>query len=638
LQEQLDSLRDANSSTIEYNTDEGEQDLKDFAVVAKNKIGESEATYTSSLLVGKPYELPFEESFEDKTLHYLWINDNTNIGVSPSSSDGDGVALALTTEAGDAGSFVSGKINIKPAANPTLLFDVKTESTGSKLTIKGIVDNGEPKTLVSAVPVTAGFTTIKIPLSSIKNGRFAQIGFYSDFVNEEDSFIIDNIKVVDLYEYNLSANIKAPASVQAGDTAEVKVIVRNEGENAASGYTVKLKSGEKELLNKTITEELAPFTSKEFTVKYVTTKFDEADVTLKAEVDYDLDLDPDDNAAEALITLIQSKAATPENVKGSQDGAGITLTWSAPAITNEPVTEGFDDTTVFPEFSVAGITEDQHEGTLGGWTFYDGNGSEVYTISGVNVPNLGEPSAWLVLNPSSEELDEDLTASYAPHSGTQLLLSSCPDDGDPIPAADHWLISPELSGEAQEISFYAREITTQYGDELYEVLASSTDKNLDSFTRVGSVHNVSSKSWELQTAQLPAGTKYFAIRHISEDIFGLLIDDITYTPLGSEIASFNIYVDGVKVNSVAAGTQTYTVNPGTADKQYAVSAVYTNGEESRPVIALIITNNISDIIAVNDGKPVDIYTMDGKLVRRDANSLEGLKGLYVVGNKKIYVK
>jgi hypothetical protein len=35
---------------------------------------------------------------------------------------------------------------------------------------------------------------------------------------------------------------------------------------------------------------------------------------------------------------------------------------------------------------------------------------------------------------------------------------------------------------------------------------------------------------------------------------------------------------------------------------------------------------------------VDVYTIDGRLVRRQATSLEGLKGLYLIGNKKVYLK
>ena len=40
-----------------------------------------------------------------------------------------------------------------------------------------------------------------------------------------------------------------------------------------------------------------------------------------------------------------------------------------------------------------------------------------------------------------------------------------------------------------------------------------------------------------------------------------------------------------------------------------------------------------------DGKPADIFTIDGKLLRRGATSLEGIApGFYVVGGKVVMVK
>ena len=70
---------------------------------------------------------------------------------------------------------------------------------------------------------------------------------------------------------------------------------------------------------------------------------------------------------------------------------------------------------------------------------------------------------------------------------------------------------------------------------------------------------------------------------------------------------------------------------------FAVTAVYEGGKESAPAKAVIdITSGINEITL--DGQPVDVYTIDGRLVRRQATSLEGLKGIYLIGNKKVFVK
>lgn len=192
----------------------------------------------------------------------------------------------------------------------------------------------------------------------------------------------------------------------------------------------------------------------------------------------------------------------------------------APTRATQTVTEDFEDTSIFPSFSTGGITATQHTGAFGDWTLYDGTGGAgVYYSSQENFDNEGEPQAWLPFNPVA--ISSNVTSA---HSGNQYMESICPRTGV---ASDHWLISPELSGNAQTITFWDREVVTTYGAETYEVLVSYTDNNPASFTKVGDF-TTNSTTWQLKSASLPAGSKYFAIRHTSDDIFGLFIDDITY--------------------------------------------------------------------------------------------------------------
>lgn len=203
------------------------------------------------------------------------------------------------------------------------------------------------------------------------------------------------------------------------------------------------------------------------------------------------------------------------------------------------VTESFDNESVFPSFELGGITSTQHTGSFGQWTVYDGNGMKVYGSEGTEFPNEYEPMAWMPFNFTKTTPPYESGMS---HSGEQCMISFCPVEKSVPATTDHWLISPELSGDAQDISFYVRELLTKYGSETYEVLASSTDnKAPGSFSIVGSVHEAKSKEWEKVTVTLPAGTKYFAIRHISYDIFALMIDDVTYLPKGATGSSFYYY-------------------------------------------------------------------------------------------------
>ena len=107
-----------------------------------------------------------------------------------------------------------------------------------------------------------------------------------------------------------------------------------------------------------------------------------------------------------------------------------------------------------------------------------------------------------------------------------------------------------------------------------------------------------------------------------------------------DIVAFNIYVDGKLVATVEGDKTTYTVDPatiGAGEHEFSVTAVYANGTESKPVSATATATTAIEQIA-NDGKPVDVYSLDGKLVRQQTRSLEGLKGVYVINGKKVMMK
>ena len=645
--EQLAEQHATTSYTVEgvENTDEGEQTYKYYGVQAKNDAGTSGGVATS-VLIGAPYELPFSENFEGKSFHYLWESDNVGTYISSNSSDEDGVALNLVAEEAGEGSLTTGKLNLNSAANPTLFFDVRTEAP-TTLSIVGSKPNGETTVLNANVPVSADYTTVKVALADAKDNRYSRIAFVANFAAAEDSIIIDNIKIVDLYEYNLSVDVTAPKTVKAGNTATAKVTVKNIGENVASGYTVKLYAGEEELLNETVADELGFYETKEFTAEYATTIFSEpTDVTLRAEVEYALDLDEDDNVAETVIAVVESSAAAPENVTGIEtETDGVQLTWDAPSTATEEVTEDFEDTSIFETFSIGGITAENHYGAFGDWKLYDGDGEYVYgwENSSISYDNSGKPAAWQVFNPVQAGFSEEY---YTTHSGNQFLMSQCAALESGTTPSNDWIISPELPGVAQTISFYASQASTTdtsnssgfYGYEKFEVYASSTDSEIESFTKVGD-GQITEETWTEFSFNLPEGTKYFAIRHTSEDVFALFVDDITYQQGGGSVVSYNIYVDGVLVATVEGDVTTYLVsdNLSLGDHEFSVSAVYANGQESKPVTATVtITNSIQQISV--DGKPVDIYSIDGKLVRSQAKTLDGLKGVYVVNGKKILVK
>ena len=661
----LGTVTGATSGTFNYPVDEGVQDWSYIGVVALQgdaaapEAGSEYAGGYTAVLVGSPYTMPFVESFANQTLAYdIWTYggaEDTYVSLTDDASDDDGGAVLITTyEAPGTARFESGKIKIE-GANPTLIFDAKaTGITSGK--IMASVDDAE-WTVVKSFDVTDTYQPVKVSLLNAKGERFTRIAFAADIVNPseyqgqdpstganifdwKDVLYIDNIKVVDLYEYNLVADIKAPKSVVAGQKAKIVATVSNEGENPVKDYIVTITAGNKALTNVIGDKELAPFTKDIIEVDYETSIFDETgDVTLTVNVQYENELLPEDNTASAIITITEPTATAPTSLLAEDKGAaGVDLTWTVAEGGVAEITEAFDDESVFEPFGLGGITADQHTGAFGDWTVYDGNGIGTYGFNGTDFPNAYQPMGFIVFNPS--QISEAMAETYAPHSGNQFMVSFCPAEESNAPATDHWMISPELPGTAQTISFFARVITNQYGPETFEVWASSTDNKVESFTKVADL-STDATEWTEFTADLPAGTKYFAIRHTSTDVFGLMIDDVKFSAnTTATVASFNIYYNNEKIATVDGDKTTYTV---AADKvevgtqTFGVSAVYANGAESRVTTATIeIVTGIEQIAA--DGKPVDVYSIDGKLIRNQAKSLDGLKGLYIVNGKKIMVK
>ena len=423
-----------------------------------------------------------------------------------------------------------------------------------------------------------------------------------------DDFVID-VEADPIHD--LSIALSAPATAGAGSTVTLTATVTNTGNYDENGYTVTFTANGTTIDTQT-GGALAQGASATFTTTY-TTDANAGTVSFGASVACTDDAEAsNDNATASTEVFV---LAPPENVNATGGEHNGTMTWTAPTIesTVGTVVENFDDTNVFPSFSIGGITATQHTGTIGGWTVYDPSGLTVYGFQSISFENSGDPQAWTVFNPSSAG------SAQTTHSGAQMMTSFCVDEtvNGSIPATDHWLISPELSGNAQTITFWNREINQSYGAETYEVWISSTDNDPASFTKLDDLSASDQTNWVQQTVSLPAGTKYFALRHTATDVFGLLIDDVTYEGIisGPQPISYNIYLDGQLVDNVDANTFTYTFNNVEGEHECAVSAVYALGE-SEAVPAEFTTIEKTDMPTISvvtnaDGSKTITATGDG---------------------------
>jgi len=203
------SVKGADHYTLDFNTDEGEQQLRTWGVKPVNEAGEG-YPMNVTLLTGAPYTLPFEEHADGDNVATLWQVDSEGaLYRAGDGSDGDGYCLALTTTWATGEHFMtSGKLALQEANNPTLHIDVKASGI-SKLTVTGARLHEEAQTL-GEVAVSDEWTTVEIPLAEIKDARFSTLTFAAEFATPSsadwmtgeiqtwgDVVLFDNIRITD---------------------------------------------------------------------------------------------------------------------------------------------------------------------------------------------------------------------------------------------------------------------------------------------------------------------------------------------------------------------------------------------------------------------------------------------------------
>ena len=606
FEEKLASLTNQTSTTIEYAVDEGEtQDFTYFAVRPTNESteNEDEADWNAvGVFTGKPYDAVVE-GFADESLHYFWDTDAL-LAVTGYSSDEDGTALALLADTPGAKAFVSGKLNLKDATHPMLVFHALNAAGISQLYVMGSMDQGTWNILQAVTLSDEDYQTYQIPLNSLQNHqRYAQIAFLAEYKNaatEEDYgdfFFLDDIRIGDFLDNDLSVVAAAPAAVTAGKTAAIDVIVENAGLQPASNFSVKVMAGEKELFNETIADELAPFAMKQFSAQLATTVFDEAgDVNVTVSVDYAADQNTANNSISGAITIDEPAFNAPEDlVAKNHDGGGVELKWSAPESKTEEYTEDFENGT--GEFTQIDGNDDGY-----GWVYiYD----DIY----------------------------DELKSHSGYGGMQSY-SYISDVGGVQP--DNWLVTP-LAVLDGTFSFWAAAQDGDWTDEHFAVYVSTTgNQSVDDFVQVSEefVSNGYPTEYTVDLSNYAGQEGYIAIRHYnSYDQFALVVDDISFIKAPSVPVAYNIYVEQKLVATVDGETTTYFVAPESiepGEHNFAVTAVYAGEQESKPAIASIATGikTLSDTLL----KGGDIYNLAGQRVGKQ------LRGINIVGDRKVLVK
>lgn len=644
------------SSTVEHSINDtisqiGEQRYVAYGVLAHNKLGYGATGLSNTVIAGAPYTLPFHETFANGTLTNFWGSEKYNdqgwgASWSPSSdddADGNHGFIAFGQSGGREGSgakLFSGKVNIRGAKNLVLEFSYSHRSEPSEIGIRhdlkvGVIKNGSDTTYIKELSpiyfyelnLQHPFNFVRVPLSQYSDADFIQVVF--DAINDGTTYsYIDDVTLRDYLPYDLQVDVNAPVSATAGDSILVKSVVKNIGSKQADHYSVELYDAYGLVDTKDGMDILA-----DSTVDY---QFKVAVGTLSKEqryvvkIVYDKDEQPGNNVSDTAKVAVNLPAyPVPTAARGTYDKNNLNLVWTAPDY------QSYAGVTVQTMENMSSFAIDN----LDDWTVVDvdkKNTRNDIQIDGTNItyPHQGESFAWIVVNPEEANIPTESwwggNNGWQAASGKQYLASITSVDG----VNDDWLISPELSGDAQQISFAQH---GYYGMEKYEVLYSTTDTELSHFISLG--EQSSAAEWTTVSFSLPEGSRYFAIRHLGgESSQGLFVDDISYSSKSDKgvlaLAGYNLYCDGKKIAAVSPEKQSCQVEKLSTDShQYQITAVYNLGESAATSFLLDSSTGIGHD-SINPSAVSSYFGLDGK---RQSAARSGVNIIRFTNGKSIKI-
>lgn len=625
-----------------------------------DKAGESKHGW---LVIGNSATLPYRHSFADADSDGFWWEKEMGARwyVATTGADNDHASTMLVTDADHATAWAgTQRISLTGARRPMLFFQyLMGKGGGTKARVMLSRQDAEgPVCLetLSADSLTDGLWVFKaIDLSNFVGDDYVVLSFDVETETAEASFCLDDICVRNVPDCDIQLTaLTMPKTVKVGEEATVTATVRNNGLHAVTDgqCAVAFTINGKEMAVVPVEGIVAPFKGEATcSLKIVPTIFLGLLMEVKAEVVCRGDETPGNDEAATSATVRQPSVARPTNLTAQAQGADVHLQWYMPEDPTDfgnVVTEGFEDMAAYPPMSTGGITADSHEGGLGQWKLYDGNGGPTHTPEGCDTcENMGAPMAFMVFNAHHAGLDmtdHAVVEALAAYSGEQALLSMAPTSGE---ASDKWLISPQLSGLEQTISFFVSATAQNEGEATFEVWYSTTDDELGHFQKT--YEGVAAVTdWREERLVLPGGVTYFAIRSTAKGKAGLMVDDITFTAYPSVarmpaakvvVTAYHVYRDEELVATLEPVTMEHTdVGVDDGAHRYHVTAMYGNTESalSNPADIMVDATNLplTSIANLSNGDVV-VYSADGVMLGcGEAVLRQQPAGLYIVKDRR----
>lgn len=607
-----------------------EQAILNLALSVSNKAGVNpQAALTPTITVGPPFTLPFFETFPNGKVKYPWstigtVSDDEEFGWMPVEDKGPDGEVGVSTYWGyfddDEQGLRSLRISLKDATEPALRFYLMTaaEEGSEGMFIVQIAENFEgPFTTIYEKTATEDIK--KWEQVEVDLAKYAGKDVYFQFVAVPDygGFLVglDDISVRSACDYDASFEAISldKSLVEVGVTAAtVNARVQNHGvkDLADGSYNVNFYAGDRLFATLPGRAMPAAFGQSVYKTEYAPDIDDLDPSAIWAEIVSDLDgYSSNDKSAEVSVDIDKPICPAVEDLKAEvEDGQAVVLTWSQPDQSGFPVREITDDFEAYRNFAV---------NNAGEWTIIDEDQSPGVGVSYFFPGSTGN-IGWVVMEPASiPRIGGGTNADrFPPYSGDKYIVAYNPSSGD----NKDWLITPELSGRAQEISFMARAESAKQGREMFEVYYSKTGTDIADMIRLDNTDwRTTLEGWEQFRFQVPEGAKYFAVRCVSHNRVAMHIDDFKYesaaTPLKVKLLGYNVYRNGVRINDEVLTSPSFrdVPDPRAESVVYTVRAVYDRGEASHSNSVTIYPQVGIDRVYMNvDPGKQPVYDLSGR--------------------------
>lgn len=566
-----------------------------YCIRAISKGGKSiYAGDSNRFITGDAYTLPFAESFAGTNYddgHY-WhsINDGErwNLDATLVYDNDGGAAKFAPANMGENSLFYTSRIDLRGTENPLLTFHYwHVKNSDMILEVQVSRENGPFETVrtldFAEDSDPAGWKKGAVLLSDFTDAEYVLVGWKATAGGIQTVTALDAVELSDVPSADLSVTLSAPEKAAENQPVMMTAKVSNIGARDAVNFRIRLHHEALGLVEEKTCDMLAVGMEREFEFSlpfHVTPGLRNGAYTVETVWEDDIDFSNDKDRR--VVELRAGRLPKPSGLKAVKEDDRVVLNWERPALEGR-ITDDMEDYEAF-------LTSD-----FGDWITIDRDRQPTYRIVEAQIdedneqigtvtleyPNAGGEMAFQVFNPV---LAGSSFAEGMCHSGNQLLASFAAVKG----RNDDWLISPELSGEAQTISFQARSGGDRtWGQEEFEVWVSDRLQSPEGFSCVLPATKVPNEEWKEINVDLPEGTRHFAIHCTSQIVMTLFIDDVSFIPVAcsSVLEGYDIYRDNMMIGHTETGSECFTDTEADSNSLYTVRAVYDNGT-SLPCVAV----------------------------------------------------